>query len=117
MRRYEAEPAAREVPFEQALEELLTVVIEGGERLVERPKRRGVQDRPRQPKPRPLPRREPASREHPALLEAGLGERGATGGERRGDAAQRERALQILLGAQVVLDAGKVAAEKKVRAK
>src|ERR1700682_2727264 len=103
MRRYEGEPAAREVPFEQALEESLTVVIEGGERLVERPKRRGGQDQARQSDAPAPPRRQHARREQPALLEADLGERGATGGERRGDAAQRERALQILFGAQVVL--------------
>ena len=113
MRREEREPAAVEVLREQPAEERLALVVERGERLVERPDRRGIQHQAREADAAALSGRKAARGKVAALAEADLLERGALRIGVGRHTAQGEQPAQVLGGAQVVLDPRQVARIKE----
>src|SRR5205814_1543557 len=77
MRGDDRHAAARDVVAEQALEEPLALVVERGERLVERPERHALERKPREPDAPALARGQPTRLQVAALVEANTRERGA----------------------------------------
>src|SRR5882672_12101319 len=109
----ERHAAPREMAREEGAEQPLSRLIERGERLVERPQRCRVELQARETDATALSRGQAARGKLPMLVETRLAQRGA---DRIGsgiDAAQGERALQILRGGELVLDRVEVAGVKQ----
>src|SRR5262249_9183790 len=104
----DGEAAGADVLLEQPREECLSLVVERGERLVERPQARRIEREPCEPDAAALSRGKAPRGKLAAALEADLRERLAHRIYARRHAAQRKRGMHVLLGGEVVLDSGKV---------